>query len=237
MTEFLKKIFGVRKYLFREYEKASNQSKILDIGCFGFVQYENTNIRKSYDFIHYGIDYMVPKDIPKDFTFYKCDVDREKIPFEDNFFDIVVASHVIEHLHNPLNMISEALRVCKPNGLIYIEAPSERTIFLPGMSFKHEGMHCISFFDDPTHLGRPWSPQSLHRAAHYFDAMPVKVGYYKSWLARLVFLFTFPFLIIFRKAKLYEFLLWHSVGWAAYALIKKKDNTYGSQDLNYFIPK
>ena len=192
MKEFFKKLFGVRKFLFFEYKNMSEDSKILDVGCFGFIQFKNTNIDKGLNFKHYGVDYMEPESIPENFTFAKCNLDEDVIPFPDDYFDLVVASHVIEHLKNPLNLISESLRVCKPNGKIYIEAPSERSLFLPGMFFNYERMHSISFYDDPTHLGRPWSPQSLYRLACYFDATPLKVGYYKSWLARflgLIFLF------------------------------------------------
>lgn len=236
MTEFLKKLFGVRKFLYKEYENMPEHSKVLDIGCFGFVQFQNTNVKKNLKFQHYGIDYITPEIVPDEFTFAKCDVDNDKFPFPDDYFDIVVASHVIEHLKNPLNLISESLRVCKPNGKVYIEAPSERSMFLPGMSFNFDNMHCISFFDDPTHLGRPWSPQAFHRVAKYYNAIPIRVGYYKSWIARFIILFLLPFLILFRFSKAYEFLIWHSVGWASFAIFKKKDSKLGKEELNYFIP-
>jgi len=39
--------------------------------------------------------------------------DAQKLPFKDNSFNIVVATAVIEHLSQPLKMVSESYRVLK----------------------------------------------------------------------------------------------------------------------------
>lgn len=51
--------------------------------------------------------------------FHKADI--EDMPFEDNEFDFVIASHVVEHVENPSNAIEELQRVAKRG---YIECPS-----------------------------------------------------------------------------------------------------------------
>jgi hypothetical protein len=51
--------------------------------------------------------------------FHKADI--EDLPFEDNEFDFVIASHVVEHVENPSNAIEELQRVAKRG---YIECPS-----------------------------------------------------------------------------------------------------------------
>lgn len=45
---------------------------------------------------------------------------NEKLPFMDNFFDIIICNDVIEHVPEPMNMISEFDRALKPGGLLYL---------------------------------------------------------------------------------------------------------------------
>lgn len=49
----------------------------------------------------------------------------ESLPYHDNAFDVVHASHVFEHLENPLTAAKEAWRVLKPGGLLFIEVPNQ----------------------------------------------------------------------------------------------------------------
>ena len=41
----------------------------------------------------------------------------EALPFEDDYFDCVVCNNVLDHVHNPLQILSEVWRVLKPDGL------------------------------------------------------------------------------------------------------------------------
>ncbi len=49
--------------------------------------------------------------------------DIQKIPFDNESFDVAVATAVIEHLPQPLAMVSEARRVLKKNGLFILTTP------------------------------------------------------------------------------------------------------------------
>ncbi len=44
-------------------------------------------------------------------------------PFEDNTFDAVEASHVLEHLDRPFDVMQELHRVLKPGGVAHIKVP------------------------------------------------------------------------------------------------------------------
>jgi SAM-dependent methyltransferase len=52
-----------------------------------------------------------------------CDLNG-RIPFDDGYFDICFATEVIEHLHNPHNLIDEAYRVLKPSALLFLSTPN-----------------------------------------------------------------------------------------------------------------
>ena len=41
----------------------------------------------------------------------KCDVDTEKLPFPDNYFDEVYSKNLLEHLRNPGFALKEMIRV------------------------------------------------------------------------------------------------------------------------------
>jgi 2-polyprenyl-3-methyl-5-hydroxy-6-metoxy-1,4-benzoquinol methylase len=46
------------------------------------------------------------------------------LPFQNNFFDILVSSEVIEHTPNPLKAIDEFHRVLKPGGILVLTTPN-----------------------------------------------------------------------------------------------------------------
>lgn len=49
---------------------------------------------------------------------------EKKWDYPDEYFDIVVASHIIEHVVNPDHLILEAKRVLKKNGLLIVATPN-----------------------------------------------------------------------------------------------------------------
>lgn len=46
--------------------------------------------------------------------------DAHSLPFEDNKFETIVCTEVLEHLHSPLMAIKEMKRVLKPDGLLIL---------------------------------------------------------------------------------------------------------------------
>ncbi|MEX1104202.1 MAG: methyltransferase domain-containing protein, partial [Dehalococcoidia bacterium] len=59
---------------------------------------------------------------------YVCvcfDAETERFPFDDNSFDVVIWSEVIEHLtQNPVHTLGEIHRVLKPGGCVVISTPN-----------------------------------------------------------------------------------------------------------------
>jgi len=219
------------------YSLISKDAKILDVGCLGFRQYETSIWLNLKQHRHFGIDLQKKCRTPPNFTYKQADLNRKKIPFDDDFFDLVVASHIMEHMHNPLDLFLELVRVCKPGGYIYLETPSERSLLLPGMPFKHEMFCSLSFYDDPTHVSRPWSPQSLHRLAMYYGCGVVQCGYLTSLKIRMLSPFLFVYSIITKNAPLLEYTCWNTVGWCSFLIAKKPGAMHGKPIFSYYIPK
>ena len=93
------------------------------------------------------------------------DLDVTPWPIPDGDGKFINASHVIEHLNNPIAFFDEAWRVLYPGGTMYVEVPNAENL---DMSF------C-----DPTHK----RPYRLHSFINYFTVEGVfNFGYTKhAW--------------------------------------------------------
>lgn len=52
---------------------------------------------------------------------YVCDI--HELPFEDSSFDIVVCNAVLQYCRNPFTVAKQFMRVLKPGGHLYVDAP------------------------------------------------------------------------------------------------------------------
>ncbi|MFH1769715.1 MAG: methyltransferase domain-containing protein [Parcubacteria group bacterium] len=106
-----------------EYISESSSSRLLEVGC-GMAE---TLEHLSHDVRYYGLD-PTPSCIVRGKERYPNHVFiegvAEKVPFEDNFFDIVLSIQVIEMLHDPKTALEEMMRVIKPGGLFIALSPN-----------------------------------------------------------------------------------------------------------------
>jgi ubiquinone/menaquinone biosynthesis C-methylase UbiE len=96
-------------------------------------------------------------------------LEYEKLPFEDNFFDIVFSKSVMEHLYRADHYLNEMHRVLKCGGRLILMVPDWKT-------------QCRIFFNDPTHV-HPYTKASVekllimqgyaHIFVEYFHQLPV----------------------------------------------------------------
>jgi ubiquinone/menaquinone biosynthesis C-methylase UbiE len=66
------------------------------------------------------------------------DIEKQKLPFEDNQVDVIFCSHVLEHLDNVIFVVNEFWRVLKPEGEATIVVPdktNERAIAITHKRF------------------------------------------------------------------------------------------------------
>ena len=109
-------------YLFNTLVRSipSNTKKItiMDLGCGDRVFEKRIKKKLSKINVKYiGIDYYNKKaDI-------LIDLNNEKIPLKNNSVDVIIFTQVMEHLYNPLFVLSEIKRVSKNNALLLIATP------------------------------------------------------------------------------------------------------------------
>lgn len=54
-----------------------------------------------------------------------CNIEQDKFPLKDNFFDLVLCTEVLEHLpHSPASALKEMYRVARPGGLLLVTTPN-----------------------------------------------------------------------------------------------------------------
>lgn len=61
---------------------------------------------------------------------YDVDLNNEKMPFENESFDIVVCLETLEHVLYPYRVLEELKRVVKRNGLMILSMPNEYNFYL-----------------------------------------------------------------------------------------------------------
>jgi SAM-dependent methyltransferase len=94
--------------------------------------------------------------------FHTADLRRNLLPFNNDQFDIIWCSHVIEHLREPLEFLFECKRVLKPGGRVVLRTPDIR-------KFK------FSFWTDPTHVS-PFTDVSLSKILVLADFADVETS-------------------------------------------------------------
>ena len=70
----------------------------------------------------------------------------ESLPFEDNHFDIVYSSNVLEHTADPMQVLREAVRVVKPGGIVQLVCPNYLSYFDGHYAAFHPPIFSNRFF-------------------------------------------------------------------------------------------
>lgn len=90
--------------------------KILDLGC-GENKYKSDNAKD----VVIGLDIIKAANVD-----VVWDLEKRPLPFKENEFDLIIASHILEHLqHKTFFTIMEELhRILKPDGILKIWVPN-----------------------------------------------------------------------------------------------------------------
>ena len=119
----------------------------LDLGC-GVGEFSDILKNGGYKvFCVDGIKRFVEGVRERGFAAYLVDLEREKLPFGENTFDLVVSLEVIEHIWNTNHFLEQILRVLKPQGYIIISTPNYDY-------YKFRMTHLVGKFDQFTYNRR-----------------------------------------------------------------------------------
>ena len=104
----------------------SKEDKILDVGCSPF---HFTICLKNLGYNIVGVDKFLEKDkeiLEKEkLEIKKCDIEKERLPFEDETFDKIIFLEVFEHLYNnQIFVLKEIRRVLKKDGVLIFATPN-----------------------------------------------------------------------------------------------------------------
>lgn len=112
--------------------------------------------------------------------------DAESLPFRDGWFDAVAATEVLEHLDEPAHMLSEASRVLRPRGRLFMTTPNAQALpyrvvrFLPdaavsrlAASLTQETLHPDLLHDHPPSGGDAGHPDRHRREGFTLSELAV----------------------------------------------------------------
>lgn len=133
--------------------------KLLEPGC-GRGEFLNNFKELGLDVE--GIDISVEsQNFDNNLKIKLCDIEKEKLPFDDNSFDVVFSKSFIEHLYYPEKYLEEAYRILKPEGLLITLVPDWES------QYK-------KYFDDITHR-TPFTKIALEDAYKMFGFSNINV--------------------------------------------------------------
>ncbi|MFS4448785.1 class I SAM-dependent methyltransferase [Maribacter sp. 2307UL18-2] len=190
------------------------EGKLLELGCgFGKTSYTFSQIGYSVTGIDGDLERIerAKLNYPEvDFMTFKI---KEKLPFEDNSFDIVFSRSVFQYIEHKL-IIDEVRRVLKTDGKIillenlkfnpvtaigraYLKLTKHQYMFYPWNHFTHKEILEVQrqFEDSSTHFFHLLSPicyskffKKLYPLIYKLDQKLLKLNFLKkfSWLVLLV---------------------------------------------------
>ena len=132
---------------FNTYLKDTKDLTIVDIGS----QDVNGSLRSVAppNNKYVGVDFVNAKGVDVVIT------DPYSLPFENESVDVVVSSSCFEHSEFFWLLFTECLRILKPTGLLYINAPSNGT-------FHRYPVDCWRFYPDSGVALQKWGKRSGH---------------------------------------------------------------------------
>lgn len=145
------------RYLISRYG-ISNNSRLLDVGCgrgdFLYAFRQN-------GISAYGVD-MFKDEVCEGETIVSggCNLESDCLPFEDESFDVIFTKSVLEHIHNPENLLKECRRVLRENGRIIAMVPDWQSCM-------------FIYYDDFTHV-QPYTVTALRDALRMFGFRDVE---------------------------------------------------------------
>lgn len=119
--------FGNVLYLIEKNIRSFKPRNILDLGCndggrtIFVANLLNISMQNTYGV---DIDMDLISKCQQKFNAEIVDLEQDRLPYDNNIFDLIVCNQVIEHLKIFENAISEAIRVTRKGGYIILGIPN-----------------------------------------------------------------------------------------------------------------
>ena len=117
------------KFILKKANISNKNQKILDIG-FGIGKmlflFDKSCELNGLEISKSAIDYVSKEAKRKNYKNYEFKLlggNEEKYPFESGKFDIIICSHVLEHVPNRDFLLDEIYRLCAPDGKVIVAVP------------------------------------------------------------------------------------------------------------------
>lgn len=193
--------------------------RILDVGC-GFGSAQNFK-RYLPECEYHGLDrtteYLLAGDRKVMHRFYQADLETNSLDeVPDTYFDAIVLSHVIEHLHEGEACLQKLATKLRSGGIIYIEYPGARSLNVP-----HSGPGSfLHFHDDGTHV-RVYSVVEVSNVMLRAGCNIVRAGTRRDW-PRLLLTPVFAARGLVQHGNIFSGRLWDAFGIAEVVVARRR---------------
>ncbi len=156
----------------------------------------------------------------------------EKIPFDDNSFDIVYSTNALEHTTDPALVLAESMRVLKPGGLLQFVYPNYHSFFDGHYAVFHPPVFFKAFF--------PWYIKHVCGRDNSFAKTirtELNMGWTKKNLKQLSRKYKFE-VLSFGEGTFYERMLnLDFEAWGGLSIVKKAVNLLKTLKINGLAAK
>lgn len=113
IAEFLRRELASSQRELRLLDVACGQGRLILYGPFPGMQFHGADVSRSSlaTAVERGYANVVETNV------------AHPLPFPDQSFDVIVCSHILEHLAQPQGLVSEAHRLLRPGGLLVVGVP------------------------------------------------------------------------------------------------------------------
>lgn len=190
--------------------------RILDVGCGN----RSPVLTKKYfpNCIYHGIEksreMLTQADLSNTDVLFELDLENANLQVIGNeWYDCVIASHVLEHLQDGLSVLRQLVDKLRHGGILYIETPSEKSVRFPSMPGT------LNFYDDTTHV-RVYARDVLCSAMKESGCIIVRSSVRHS-LKRILL---FPLHVVYSLVRYRELrgtVFWDILGFASVVIARK----------------
>lgn len=166
-------------------ELRPGSSSLLDVGC-AYGHYMDAASKLGFTCIGVEPDSGRAEMATKGGHHVICDFFRTRL-FEERLFDVVILSHVIEHLVEPADLLRDIHGAMANDALLFVACPNHA-----GLRARIMGLH-FEHYSPPEHLGY-FTPRSLSEVCKRTGFVPVRMEsdthrlHVKALLAHMIYL-------------------------------------------------